>query len=70
MTDNVLTDLPSRVREDQIKLVKAVAKKMGVSVSAVVRWALDDARASLLSRACLEANDFPQANQVITDEAA
>ena len=63
MTDNPLADLPSRVREDQIKLVKAVAKKMGVSVSAVVRWALDDARASLLSRACLEPSDFPQANQ-------
>lgn len=47
-------------RKDQEQLLKYLAERMNVSVSAIGRWALDDARAFLLARASLEETDLPQ----------
>ena len=47
------------IRNDQEKLTKFLAKHMGVSVSAIGRWAIDDALASLLARAGLSEADLP-----------
>ena len=53
-------DLPARVRDDQKAFLNHIAKTLGVPVSVVVRWALDDARPFLLARACLKENDLPE----------
>lgn len=61
MTDSKFTaDLPARIRDDQKAFLRFVAKHLNVSVSVLVRWAIDDARASLLSRACLEESNLPE----------
>lgn len=60
MTTPPHVDLPARIRDDQKKFLDHIASVMAVPVSAVVRWAIDDARASLLSRASLEETNLPQ----------
>lgn len=66
MSETPFIDLPSMVRPDQKELLTLIAKHMGVSVSAVVRWALDDARPFLLSRACLQEENLPKAARQTT----
>lgn len=60
MTNPALKDLPAKIRDDQKELLDHIAQFMGVSVSAVVRWAIDDARPFLLARACLEETNLPE----------
>jgi hypothetical protein len=60
MTETPTTDLPARIRTDQKRLLDHIAFVMSVPVSAVVRWAIDDARASLLARASLEESMLPE----------
>lgn len=52
-------DLASVVWPDQKCLLSIIAGACGVSVSTVTRWALDDARATLLARAGMTEEQLP-----------
>jgi len=47
------------IRPDQERLLRFVAKRMSVSVSALMRWTIYDGLASLLARASLQETDLP-----------
>lgn len=49
------------VRADQEQLLRFLSPRLGVSLAAIVRWALDDARPFLLTRASLKESDLPAA---------
>lgn len=67
---NELVTIQIVSRREQELFLRFIAEHMGVSLSAVGRWAFDDARASLLSRSCLEEKDLPEAIRKHTDATA
>lgn len=46
------------IRPDQKQFLGAIAYKLNVSVAAVVRWTIDDARAQELARASITEADL------------
>ena len=61
MSEENLVTVCVMARKEQAAFLDYIAKHMGVSRGVLARWVFDEARAFLLSKACLQETDLPDA---------